>query len=63
MRDYAAMGVPNLWIIDPQQRICRERRGSAWVEVTRLTVPESPIYVDVLVLFERLDRYKAGSRH
>lgn len=58
MRDYAVMGVPNLWIIDPQMRIARERRGNAWIDVTRLTVPDSPIYVDVKALFARLDRYK-----
>ncbi len=57
MRDYAAMGVPNLWIIDPQQRVARERRGDAWVDVARLAVPGSPIYVDVPALFVRLDKY------
>ena len=57
MRDYATMGVPNLWIIDPQQRIARERREGTWVDVTRLSVPESPIYVGVPRLFARLDRY------
>ncbi len=61
MRDYAAMGVPNLWIIDPQMRVARERRGDAWVDVARLTVPNSPIYVDVTALFKRLDRYKIRS--
>ncbi len=58
MRDYAAMGVPNLWIIDPQQRIACQRSGEAWFDVTRLTVPDSPIYVDVTALFKRLDKYK-----
>ncbi len=57
MRDYASMGVPNLWIIDPQQRVARERRGDAWVDVVRLTVPGSPIYVDIPALFTRLDKY------
>ena len=61
MRDYTMMGVPNLWIIDPQVRVARERRGDAWVDVLRLSIPDSPVYVDVLALFKRLDRYKTRS--
>ena len=57
MSDYAAMGVPNFWIINPQKRVARQRRPNAWVDVTRLTVPGSPIYVDVRWLFARLDTY------
>ncbi len=55
MRDLAAMGVKNLWIIDPQQRVDREYWEGAWVEVLTLTVPDSPIYLDVNALFVKLD--------
>jgi Uma2 family endonuclease len=57
VRDYDAMGVPNIWIIDPQQRVARVCHGSSWTEVTRFTVENSPIYVDVPALFARLDKY------
>jgi len=57
MDDFARMGVPNLWIIDPQWRI-----GSIYTPpdnlklvTERLTIPETPIYIDLPALFAELD--------
>jgi len=51
------MGVPNVWMIDPRQRIARVCYGCSWTGVTRFTVESGPIYVDVEALFARLDKY------
>jgi Uma2 family endonuclease len=57
LQDYLWMGVPNVWTIDPQQRIARVRQDSSWIEVTRFVVEHTPIYVEVEALFARLDKY------
>jgi Uma2 family endonuclease len=49
--------VPNVWVIDPDQRSARAWDGASWVQTSRLTVSDSPIYVDVKALFARLDKY------
>jgi Uma2 family endonuclease len=58
--DYLAMGIKTVWVIDPETRkgeICGE---SPQVEVTRLTVAGTPIYVDLEAIFARLDKYQTG---
>ena len=54
LHDLAAMGVKNLWIVDPQQRSAWQNRDNAWVESKRLSVPDTLIYLDVDALFARL---------
>jgi Uma2 family endonuclease len=55
--DFAAMGVPNLWIIDPQQRIgyVYTPPDNLQIVTERLTIPETPIYLDLPTLFSALD--------
>ena len=55
--DFAAMGVPNLWIIDPAQRIgyIYTSHNSLKLVTDRLTIPETPIYLDLPALFAELD--------
>jgi cell division FtsZ-interacting protein ZapD len=55
--DFAAMGVPNLWIIDPAQRIgyVYTTPETLKLETTRLTIPGTPIYLDLPTLFAALD--------
>jgi Uma2 family endonuclease len=57
LRDYAAMGIPNIWIIDPQVRQSWFYQGSL-IEKSRFTVVDSPIYLDVPEMFARYDRYQ-----
>jgi Uma2 family endonuclease len=57
LRDYEAMGIPNIWIIDPQVRQSWFYNGSL-IERSRLTVADSPIYLDVPEMFARYDRYQ-----
>ena len=54
-RDYQAMGVETIWIIDPETRTGRVCHGRSWTRATRLEVAGTPIYVDLDALFARLD--------
>jgi Uma2 family endonuclease len=56
-QDYRRMGVPNIWLIDPDTRTARVCGVDAWTETPRFTVNDSPIYLDVTALFARLDKY------
>ena len=58
-QDYLTMGVPTIWIIDPQTRTARICAGLAWTQSTRLEVAGTPIYVELESLFAQLDRVKA----
>ncbi len=60
LRDFQAMGVGNTWLLDPQKRTARVYSAAGWSETDRLTVPGSPIYLDVAALFDKLDRYAAA---
>ena len=55
--DFATMGVPNLWIIDPAQRIgyVYTSPDNLKLVTDRLTIPETPIYLDLPTLFAALD--------
>jgi Uma2 family endonuclease len=54
--DYVTMGVPNLWILDPIERVAYLYKDGALRLVTdRLTVPNTEIYVDLPTLFAELD--------
>jgi len=55
--DFAAMGVPNLWIIDLAQRIgyIYTSPDNLRLITERLTIPETPIYLDLPTLFAGLD--------
>lgn len=57
MDDFAAMGVPNLWIIDPAQRIgyIYTPPDNLKIVTDRLTIPGTPIYLDLPALFAELD--------
>jgi Uma2 family endonuclease len=54
-QDYRAMGVENIWIIDPKTRSGRMCLGLDWVAAERLQVPASPMYVVLDDLFRQID--------
>jgi Uma2 family endonuclease len=58
LRDYEEMGIPNIWIIDPQVRRSWFYEGSL-IEKNRLIVADSPIYLDVPEMFARYDFYQS----
>lgn len=55
--DFVAMGVENLWILDPSDRSAATytRFGMKPVEGTRLEIAGTPIYLDVAEMFAGLD--------
>ena len=54
--DYLAMGVANIWLLDPKAQSARVYENGAWVERVRLEVLKTPIYLDTEKLFARLHR-------
>jgi Uma2 family endonuclease len=54
-RDYQAMGVQTIWIIDPETRTGRICTGDSWTQSARLEVPGTPIHVELPTLFAALD--------
>ena len=58
LADYFAMGVPNIWLIDPIRRIAYtfDANGLQLLDTLNLAVPHTPILLDLEALFARLDR-------
>lgn len=62
LADYFALGVPNIWLIDPTQRTAFTYNSSGLHEETaRLSVEGTPIHIDIPHLFALLDQ--SASRH
>jgi hypothetical protein len=57
------MGVANLWLIDPMRRVAHtfDAAGLHEADTTRLTVPNTPIHLDLTEFFAKLDK-KIGRR-
>jgi Uma2 family endonuclease len=57
LNDFLNMGIPHVWLFDPQERVAYTYNGDELrlVRSGRLTVPASPIYVDLAELFSALD--------
>jgi len=55
--DFLAMGVQNLWIIDPIDRVAYIYSAKGLLKLTtdRLTIENTPIYIDLPTLFASLD--------
>lgn len=56
VHDYQAMGIETVWLVDPGTRSGRVCRQNNWEASTRLTVPGSPIYVDLDTIFQSLHK-------
>jgi Uma2 family endonuclease len=57
LADYLAMGVENIWLIDPQRRAAYtfDAAGLHETDTTNLVVPGTPIKVDLTEAFAALD--------
>jgi Uma2 family endonuclease len=53
--DYQQMGVETIWIIDPETRTGRMCIGASWTAAARLTVPGTPIYVELAEMFAQIN--------
>ena len=62
LEDYRAMGVPHIWLIDPQERLAYTfgRDGLHQQEDCVLQTNDTAIALDVNELFARLDRKKGN---
>ena len=56
--DLAAMGVPNIWLIDEQARTAEVWAAESWhlQKTTRLEAVNSPVYLDLSWLWQQLDQ-------
>ena len=57
LRDYLEMGVPNIWLLDPIERAAftYTKDGLKLVESERITLADSPVYLDLPGIFSALD--------
>ncbi len=57
LEDFRLMGVPNIWLLDPDERVgyTYSEGGLRLIDRTRIEVPNSPIYLDLPELFAALD--------
>ncbi len=55
-RDLGAMGVRNVWLLDPATQTAEVRTGGDWrpFDGTRLQALDSPIYLDLAWLWEQV---------
>ena len=56
--DYRAMGIPNIWVIDPATRRGWVSVSDGLIETARFAAEGSEIYVDLGELFARYDRFR-----
>jgi Uma2 family endonuclease len=63
LADYLAMGVPHIWLIDPIRRsaFTFDANGLHDADPTNLTIPNTPIRLDLTPAFTELDRKAAPS--
>jgi Uma2 family endonuclease len=52
--DYRKMGVRHIWVVDPQHRRGYDCSTGSWIETTSFAVENSPIGVDLSVIFAEL---------
>jgi Uma2 family endonuclease len=57
LNDFLRMGVENLWLLDPIDRnaFIYTKDGLRLADGPRLTIPDSPIYLDLPEIFSALD--------
>jgi Uma2 family endonuclease len=57
LNDFLIMGVPHIWVLDPLERAAYiyTRDGLQLVTTPRLTIPNSPIYLELADIFSALD--------
>jgi hypothetical protein len=57
LEDFLAMGVQNVWLLDPIEKVAYMLtvEGLRLVDGARISVPDSPIYIDLPEIFSALD--------
>ena len=64
LADYYALGVTNIWLIDPYKRLAFTFNGADLqsADITNLSVPGTPIQLDLTGPFAELDRRQSERR-
>ncbi len=52
--DYRRMGVPNIWIVDPESRHGFDCSAGSWIETDSFAIEASPITDDLPTIFAAL---------
>jgi Uma2 family endonuclease len=55
--DYREMGVRHIWVVDPQSRGGYDCSSGSWIETTSFNVENSPITVDLSIIFAELENW------
>lgn len=58
LRGYDGMGIPNIWVIDPQTRRAWVSAGAVLTETQRFSVSGSSIYLDMQETYARYDKFR-----
>jgi Uma2 family endonuclease len=60
VRDYLEMGVPEVWVVEPDQRTVSIYSGVTMLEKStgELSVPRTPVVVTLADIFKVLDRHR-----
>lgn len=53
--DYREMGVRHIWVVDPPGRRGYDCSGGSWIETMSFKVANSPITVDLSIIFAELE--------
>ena len=59
LADYRKMGVPHIWVIDPQHRGAFDCSAEAWQPVDILKIASSPVAVPLEPLWKKLDALRS----
>jgi Uma2 family endonuclease len=60
IRDYLAMGIKTVWVIDPETRTAEVYGDNPQTGVLQLSVSGSPVYVDLKHIFALFDEEQSG---
>jgi Uma2 family endonuclease len=55
LADYRRMGIENVWVIDPANRVGYDCSTAAWLPVEEFRIASSPIFLRLRDLWEELD--------
>jgi len=54
IKDYRQVGIQHIWVVDPQTCRGYDCSSGSWIEATSFVVQNSPIHVDLSVIFAEL---------
>ena len=59
LNNFHSFGVPNIWVVDPVTRVGWDCSDGNWVRKERFEVANSPIYLSLPELFQKIDEDNA----